>query len=88
MTDFEEREIFDYKEVYFAGKPGAKKVQGSIVKDPNCGYDDERGDYKHVVGDHIAYRYEVIGMLGQGSFGKVYKCRDHKVQKDVALKMI
>lgn len=35
----------------------------------NYGYDDERGDYNVVIGDHIAYRYEVIKPLGKGSFG-------------------
>ena len=34
-------------------------------------YDDERGDYITVMRDHICFRYEVLGMLGQGSFGQV-----------------
>lgn len=35
----------------------------------NYGFDDERGDYKVVIGDHIGYRYEVLNTLGKGSFG-------------------
>ena len=64
ITDFEEREIFDYKNVYFIGKPGIDKMQATIIKQPNCGYDDERGDYQEVKGDHIAYRYEIKELLG------------------------
>ncbi len=45
LTDYEEREIFDYSEIYFVGKEGIEKIKGSIVKEPNNGYDDSRGDY-------------------------------------------
>jgi len=30
----------------------------------NHGYDDDSGDYKIVVGDHIGYRYEIVEFLG------------------------
>jgi dual specificity tyrosine-phosphorylation-regulated kinase 2/3/4 len=39
---------------------GASKVLGSPKNEYNNGYDDEKGDYKVVTGDHIGYRYEVI----------------------------
>ncbi len=39
--------------------------------EPNSGYDDGRGDYQTVIGDHINYRYEVLDVLGRGSFGQV-----------------
>ena len=35
----------------------------------NYGYDDENGEYKTVINDHIGYRYKVIKVLGAGSFG-------------------
>ena len=41
-----------------------------------------------VIKDHIAYRYEVLERMGQGSFGRVFKCRDHKTQQLVAMKVI
>jgi dual specificity tyrosine-phosphorylation-regulated kinase 2/3/4 len=47
-----------------------------------------RGDYYLITHDHIAYRYEIIGALGKGSFGQVAKCYDHKEKKYIALKII
>ncbi len=54
----------------------------------NYGYDDERGDYNIVLGDHLAYRYEVVDVLGKGSFGQVVRCVDHKEGGIVAVKII
>ena len=41
FTDYDEREVFDFTQVYFIGKPGIKKIKATIVKQPNCGYDDD-----------------------------------------------
>ena len=38
--------------------------------------------------DHIYYRYEILSLLGKGSFGQVIKCYDHKSKRNVALKII
>lgn len=64
VSEYEEREIFDYKEIWYIGKEGTEKVKGSILKEPNNGYDDAWGDYQEVTHDHIAYRYEIISLLG------------------------
>ena len=40
------------------------------------------------VRDHIAYRYEVIEIIGRGMFGQVVKCYDHKDKDFVACKII
>jgi len=40
------------------------------------------------VGDSIAYKYEVISLLGRGSFGKVVRAFDHKKKEHVAIKII
>lgn len=55
MNDHETGEILDYKTIYYLGQ-NWEKVKGSILKSPNYGYDDENGDYKVVLNDHIAYR--------------------------------
>jgi hypothetical protein len=54
----------------------------------NSGFDDDIGNYVIVQGDHLAYRYEILGILGKGSFGQVCKCLDHKTGQIVAVKII
>jgi len=46
-----------------------KKIKGNPLYPYNFGYDDDQGDYKVVMGDHVGYRYEVLSFLGKGSFG-------------------
>ncbi|KAF3215053.1 dual-specificity tyrosine-(Y)-phosphorylation regulated kinase [Orbilia oligospora] len=91
LNIFERGEVVEYKDVYFTGSSDAKKVIGDLNGGPsvcNFGYDDERGDYTIVIGDHLAYRYEVIDVLGKGSFGQVVRCIDHKTGGLVAVKII
>lgn len=54
----------------------------------NYGYDDDKGDYKVVIGDHIGYRYEIVEFLGKGSFGTALGCIDHKEKREVAVKIV
>ena len=86
---FERGEIVDYKDVYFCGLQDAQKHVGDLSADvANFGYDDDRGDYNIVNGDHLAYRYEIVDILGKGSFGQVVRCIDHKTGVLVAIKII
>lgn len=87
LTAFEQTEILSYNDVYFVGQ-NAKKIHGVSGGSNNGGYDDENGSYRAIVHDHIAYRYEILRVLGKGSFGQVLKCYDHKTSKYVALKMV
>ena len=89
LNIFERGEIIDYKEIYFCGTRSAKKHVGDLnASSANFGYDDERGDYNIVLGDHLSYRYEVVDVLGKGSFGQVVRCVDHKTGGLVAVKII
>jgi dual specificity tyrosine-phosphorylation-regulated kinase 2/3/4 len=89
LNIYERGEIVDYNDIYFCGTQNAAKVVGDLNSDvPNFGYDDERGDYSIVPGDHLSYRYEIIDILGKGSFGQVVRCIDHKTGVLVAIKII
>lgn len=87
LSRYEQREILDYESIYFLGTK-ATKIDAPIADDVNFGFDDERGDYKVVLHDHICYRYEVLSELGQGSFGRVLKVYDYKFSVPCALKII
>lgn len=86
LTNYEQSEILEYKQIYYLGQKANKPK--TDLNGINYGYDDERGDYTIIIGDHIAYRYEIISTLGRGSFGQVCKCMDHKQQEFVAVKVI
>jgi dual specificity tyrosine-phosphorylation-regulated kinase 2/3/4 len=89
LNIFERGEIVDYKDIYFCGTQNAQKHVGDLNSEAaNFGYDDERGDYTIVVGDHLCYRYEIVDLLGKGSFGQVVRCIDHKTGVLVAVKII
>ena len=89
LNIFERGEIVDYRDVYFCGTKDAKKHVGDLTTEvANFGYDDDRGDYNIVEGDHLAYRYEIVDVLGKGSFGQVVRCIDHKTGVLVAIKII
>ncbi|KAL8696407.1 MAG: hypothetical protein Q9201_007675 [Fulgogasparrea decipioides] len=89
LNIFERGEIVDYRDIYFCGTENAKKHTGDLnAETVNFGYDDERGDYNIVTGDHLAYRYEIIDILGKGSFGQVVRCIDHRTGGLVAIKII
>ncbi|KAJ9474985.1 Dual-specificity kinase, partial [Pseudozyma hubeiensis] len=89
MSPFELQEIFNYTEIWYCGQNARKKHAAVPEKpDQNHGFDDERGDYNVISKDHLAFRYEIIDLLGRGSFGQVLQCLDHKTGKTVAIKLI
>uniref|UniRef100_A0A8D0LCH3 dual-specificity kinase n=1 Tax=Sphenodon punctatus TaxID=8508 RepID=A0A8D0LCH3_SPHPU len=87
LTPYEHKEILNYSELWFLGLE-AKKTEGLYEAQNNHDYDDEHGSYIKVLHDHIAYRYEVLEIIGKGSFGQVAKCLDHKTREVVAVKII
>ncbi|XP_067915827.1 dual specificity tyrosine-phosphorylation-regulated kinase 4 [Heterodontus francisci] len=87
LTNYEHNEVLNYEEVWFLGL-NTQKIEGSPENQHNSGYDDEHGSYIKVLYDHIAYRYEILEVIGKGSFGEVVKCMDHKANELVAIKII
>lgn len=71
LTPYEHHEIFKYPQVYFIGA-NAKKRPG-LVGPNNSDYDNEHGSYIHIPHDHVAYRYEVLKIIGKGKFDSFFK---------------
>ena len=69
----------NYSEIYFIGKNFKPKTPE---------FHDDQGDYRVLIKDHIAYRYEVVDFIGKGSFGQVLEVIDHKTRKSLALKIV
>ena len=67
---------------------GQKCQKRFNAQNPNNGFDDRNGEYQGQLKDHIIYRYELMNVLGAGSFGKVYKALDHQKGTIVALKVV
>jgi len=67
LTAYEHNEILSYPQIYFIGA-NAKKRFGVHGAPNNSGYDDESGSYLYVLHDHIAYRYEMLKIIGKGGF--------------------
>ncbi|KAM3584810.1 serine/threonine protein kinase, CMGC, dual-specificity [Umbelopsis sp. WA50703] len=88
LSPYEKAEILEFSQVYFVGSQ-SKKHNGNIEQTAcNYGYDDDRGDYRVVNQDHLAYRYEILEIMGKGSFGQVLKCFDHRTGNILAIKII
>ncbi|XP_062386133.1 dual specificity tyrosine-phosphorylation-regulated kinase 4-like [Sardina pilchardus] len=87
LTEFEREEITNFPEIYYLGLD-AQKIKAVEGTAQNNGFDDENGTYIKVLHDHLYYRYEVLEVIGKGSFGQVLKCMDHKNKELVALKIL
>ncbi|KAI9257670.1 kinase-like domain-containing protein [Sporodiniella umbellata] len=88
LTSYEILEMKNYERIYFVGHHAQKRPNSPQQTACNYGYDDERGDYQIQLRDHLHYRYEVLKVMGRGSFGQVIQCFDHRTGQTVAIKMI
>ncbi|XP_017880190.1 probable serine/threonine-protein kinase dyrk2 isoform X2 [Ceratina calcarata] len=87
LTEFERAEVEKYSEIWYLGL-SATKIHGEEGASQNGGYDDENGSYNKVFHDHISYRYEILEVIGKGSFGQVIRALDHKTGQYIAIKII
>lgn len=84
LTEYERIEVEEYPEIWYLGLDACK-----IHADPqNGGFDDDNGSYNKVLHDHISYRYEILEVIGKGSFGQVIRALDHKTNQHIAIKII
>jgi dual specificity tyrosine-phosphorylation-regulated kinase 2/3/4 len=88
LSSYEKTEIGGYETVYYYGQNCLGKIMAPVAGKPNAGYDDDRGDMIIIAKDHMLYRYELLSVLGRGSFGQVIKAIDHKTGQTIALKII
>ncbi len=58
----------------------------------NDGYDNEDNDYilyvNDILGSKEHQQYQILDILGQGTFGQVVKCINLKTKEEVAIKVI
>ncbi|XP_077517806.1 dual specificity tyrosine-phosphorylation-regulated kinase 4-like isoform X1 [Amblyomma americanum] len=87
LSNYERTEVSQYRDIWYLGLD-ASKIEFDEGAGQNGGYDDETGSYIKVMHDHIAYRYEILEVIGKGSFGQVIRAYDHNTKEHVALKII
>ncbi|OHS94968.1 Dual specificity tyrosine-phosphorylation-regulated kinase 4 [Tritrichomonas foetus] len=87
MTRYETSEILNFPSVFFLGNK-ARKHEPIRSDRYNFGFDTKNHAYKVSVGDHLAYRFEVLNTFGSGAFGQVVRAFDHKNQTHVAIKIV
>ncbi|KAK3302571.1 kinase-like domain-containing protein [Chaetomium strumarium] len=70
----------------------ARDVHIKVIPDPphskNIRVDDDDGHYIVVPDNDLTERYQMVKLLGQGTFGKVVQARDRLSDKLVAIKII
>ena len=85
LSNQEKGELLNYNMIYYLGDIFNRSL--SERENGNCP-DEKNNDYKLFKNDQINYRYEVLSLLGVGSFGQTVKCLDHKTKEIVAIKII
>lgn len=86
LSKFEKIEIFGFSEIYFFGIEADKKQRP--FNGTQSLFDNDQGGYVFIPHDHVGYRYELLKVIGKGSFGQVVKAYDHKLNEHVALKIV
>lgn len=79
ITDREEYEIVNYSIIYYIRKSPITCKKSDCTSNNLLRFEKD---------DHIAYRFQMISILGEGSSGFVIKCHDHKLNEDVAIKAL
>lgn len=51
-------------------------------------HSEEIDHFQWYVGQHLTWRYRILDMIGEGTFGRVFECEDLKRKRKVAIKVI
>lgn len=84
LSQIEKDEIVELGKIYFL----ALNIPKLLFPDNNTFFDDKQGNYNLIQGDSLAYRFEILEILGRGSFSQVCKCLDHRKEEIVAVKIV
>ncbi|OMJ94086.1 hypothetical protein SteCoe_2861 [Stentor coeruleus] len=85
FSEYEKAEVVEIAKVYYL----SFNVPRLLIKEGiGQNFDDDLGNYNLIQGDAIAYRFEILEILGRGSFSQVVKCLDYKKNEIVAVKII
>jgi dual specificity tyrosine-phosphorylation-regulated kinase 2/3/4 len=87
LTRYETSEIQNFPQIYFLGDR-ARKFDSPMSGPLSPGFDHSDHSYRTQIGDHLAYRFEVLGTFGAGAFGRVVRAFDHKTRAVVAIKIL
>ena len=94
MRKIDREDIMRYKRVWYVPMDKDDKItHNHLTSTMNSSMDSRSskshdGVFKIIRGEHVAFQFEVMDSLGQGNFGRVIRCFDHKSKRMVALKVI
>jgi len=94
MSNNIKEELSQISEIYYYSLDDKDRIsKGDMTANPeliinNSIYQDNKNNYILNIGDHINYRYEIITLIGKGSFGQGVKCYDHKNKEYVCIKIL
>jgi serine/threonine-protein kinase len=89
--DFIETPVFGVAAALLGARPGsaARASHGPSAKRPAGLFDSSSIDESRFIpGDVLAGRYRVVGLLGRGGMGEVFRADDLKLKQPVALKFL
>lgn len=69
LTSFEKTEVNEFEQIYYLCENETKIKPTKLERLVNNGFDDNEGYYRIQKDDHIAYRYQLIEVIGKGAFG-------------------